>query len=230
LNYFAHARIATSLGGDDAHVLGAMLPDFAHIVGIRIDAIEHASLSRGASLHHRTDSAFHATRAYRILQREGVGDLEAAGLGRGPARGAAHVGIELLLDVALTGDPDGDAGYLRALAAAPALADAIRWSDERGASRWKTLHTRLVAAGTPSSSPERIAERVARALASRPRLRLAPKDLGPVALWLAASAGPVERAAPLLLEQTLAGLDDPNPPQTADRSGENPLARGPRHG
>ena len=206
MNYFAHARVATAVGGGDALVLGAMLPDFAHMMGVRISGLEHPRLAEGTALHRRTDAAFHTSPEFRRLLSAGIQDLGSAGLRRGPARGAAHVGLELLLDVALAGDEAGDAGYLGALHAAPDLLGTIGWSDACGASRWPRLHRRLLAAGLPSSESPPIAERVARALASRPRLRLEPGERAPLERWLAATAEPVSRAAPRLLGDTLAGL------------------------
>jgi hypothetical protein len=199
--------VAARLGCGDARVLGAMLPDFARMLGVRLGDLAHPELAEGTSLHHSTDAAFHASPGFRALERESVAALQAAGLRRGPARGAAHVGLELLLDAALAGSED-DSRYLAALDAAPGLADAIAWRPPHGAPRWQRLHVRLRAAGPPARRPPagRVARRIQRALAPRPRLRLADPETDRVTDWLAETAPLVERRAPELLEQTLAPL------------------------
>src|SRR5262245_25639403 len=111
MNYYAHARLA-SRRCDDAHfVLGAMLPDWTAWVGARLVRVDHPGLAAGIRFHHATDAAFHGGRRFAALVREAVDRLRAAGLERGPARGAAHVGIELLLDGALLAQGGGDAPF-----------------------------------------------------------------------------------------------------------------------
>jgi hypothetical protein len=208
VNYFAHASVAARLGAGDARVLGAMLPDFARMLGARLGELSDPELAQGSALHHRTDAAFHVSPTFRALEREGVRELLAAGVRRGPARGAAHVGLELLLDASLAGG-EHDGRYLAALGTAPALADAIAWRPAQGASRWRRLHARLRAAGPPSRrpAPERVAERIARALAPRPRLRLEADEPARVTRWLAAAAPTVERRAAEMLDETLVRLE-----------------------
>jgi hypothetical protein len=209
MNYFAHAHVAASLGNPDAALLGAMLPDFAQMIGVRIAGLRHPALAAGAALHHRTDAAFHASPSFRGLVREGVQALVQARVARGPARGAAHVGVELLLDAALAGSEVADARYLGALRLAPALEGEIRWREECGHPRWKTLQTRLLGAGPPAPcpAPAQLAERIGRVLESRPRLRLDPGERAALADWVAWAAPVVARQAAPMLEETLAGVE-----------------------
>jgi hypothetical protein len=216
LNYFAHARIAAARDADaavanacdPAFVLGAMLPDFAHMIGARVADLAHPALRSGAQHHHQADAAFHRAPAFVALVRGATRALAAGGLARGPARGAAHVGIELLFDGALVGDPHADAAYVSALGAAPALDAAIRWSRADGPLRWQQLHARLLAHGPPVSlrEPAHVSERVARALAPRPRLALARHQHAIVERWLADAHPQVTAVAPRLLAETIERL------------------------
>lgn len=205
MNYFAHARIASRFDPAPAFVLGAMLPDFAGMLGARIQRIDDEPLRHGEAHHHAQDRAFHRAPGFRELVVEGTGWLRRHGVSRGPARGAAHVGVELLLDGALLGDATADGAYLAALGDAPALDAAILWSPGDAARRWPLLRMRLRDAGLPHAlrDPGRAARRVARALARRPLLRLAPRERDTVERWLREVQGDVVRLAPALLEQTL---------------------------
>jgi hypothetical protein len=205
LNYFSHARVAAEVDGDAAFVLGAMLPDFAHMMGQRICELTHPGLRSGERHHRKTDEAFHRCRAFQTLLREGVAVLAAAGLSRGPARAATHVGLELLFDGALVGDPRSDAPYLCALDAAPELEPSITWSGPDGTLRWQRLQARLRMNGLPYAlrDPTRVTERLARAIDARPRLRLEPHERAPVERWISSVRTRVDRAAPQLLAETL---------------------------
>jgi hypothetical protein len=134
------------------------------------------------------------------LLSAGSAALRAAGLARGPARAAAHVGLELLLDAELAREPHAAERYAEALAVAshPQIEAAIAWRGEDGTPRWRTLHARLCARGAPDPQEDRaaLAARVARALASRPRLALGDGDREGVARWLAAVRPQVAVAAP----------------------------------
>jgi len=208
LNYFAHARLASRFDPGPAFVLGAMLPDFAGMLGARIQRIDDEPLRRGEAHHHAQDRAFHRAPGFRDLVVEGTGWLRRHGVSRGPARGAAHVGVELLLDGALLGDATADDAYLAALADAPALDAAILWSSGEAAQHWPLLRLRLRDAGLPHAlrDPGRVALRVARALARRPLLRLAPHECDTLERWLREAQPDVVRLAPALLAQTLERL------------------------
>jgi hypothetical protein len=174
VNFFGHALVATWQSGSPAFALGAMLPDFATMCRSRAQVVGHIDLAAGVAWHHATDRAFHMLAAFRAVESHTVEQLLARGLRRGPARGAAHVSVELCLDVALVGEPGAVDGYLAALAAGaePAVDDALSWGSPDGAARWRLLRERLAARGAPAPDAARIAERVTFALSGRPLLEL----------------------------------------------------------
>jgi hypothetical protein len=111
MNFFGHVVVATWQPARDARTaLGAMLPDLVGVAGLRGVAPGDPEVARGVALHHRTDEVFHASDTFVSLQTLLRSALEARGIRGGPARAAAHVGIELLLDgLLLDGGPiDGD--------------------------------------------------------------------------------------------------------------------------
>ena len=211
MNYFGHAFVASRSADSPVAVLGAMLPDFAAMLRTRIAALEDAELRAGAELHHRTDAAFHRLDGFRRLYLGGARDLEARGLGRGAARGAAHVGVELLLDGELLDRPRAEDAYLLALEAAsqPRLVRAIRWRSDGDGPRWEGLRDRLREAGTPRGyrDPERVAEGVRRALHGRRRLQLGAEDEPGVLAWLRDVQPRVRAETPRILAALRAGAE-----------------------
>jgi hypothetical protein len=178
VNFFAHALVASWRSPSPAFALGAMLPDLAGMVGARTPPVEHAELAAGIDLHHATDRAFHRlpvfVAATGAIQRQ----LISRGLARGPAAGAAHVAFELCLDGALIDEPHAVPHYLAALEIARGeLAAAIPWPPA-AAARWPVLLDRLADSAPPERyrDLELVCDRVARVLASRPRLAMAAGD------------------------------------------------------
>lgn len=208
MNYFAHALVAARLDEDPSFVLGAMLPDFAHMIGARIRRIDEPAISRGEAHHHLADRCFHASPGFRRLVMDGVRWLDAHGVSRGGARGAAHLGIELLLDGALAGDALGCRAYREALERSQSLNGEIGWSRDDAPSRCRHLVFRLRQAGAPHAlrDPLLVTERVARVLEPRRRLRLAPQETDIVERWIGETRPRVARQAPDLLAETLAGV------------------------
>ncbi len=177
-----------------------MLPDFAGMVGARTPPVEHAELAAGVELHHATDRAFHRLPVFVRAMSEIQHQLMRRGLGRGPAAGAAHVGFELCLDGALLDEPDAVPHYLAALEVARGeLRGAIPWPAADAADRWHALVDRLASYGPPRRSLDLVAERVARALASRPRLALAVHDTGLLLAEMPDIAARASAAAPGIL-------------------------------
>ncbi|MCE2391120.1 MAG: hypothetical protein J4G09_06495 [Proteobacteria bacterium] len=203
MNYFGHACVANWSTDSPAVVLGAMLPDFAAMVRARIASLQSGRLREGAALHQRTDAAFHRLAEFRRLYRDGARALEERGLGRGPARGAAHVGVELLLDGELLDQPGAQTAYLDALRAAsrPELARAIHWRSPDAARRWVNLLDRLREAGAPLGyrTPGRVAEGIERALHGRRHLQLDDEAPGRVAGWVGDAQPRVRAAVPRIL-------------------------------
>jgi len=180
-----------------------MLPDFASMLGARIAGLGDPQLRAGVALHHASDAAFHAAPEFVAQLVEAGAWLRARGVARGPARAAAHVGIELCIDAELARERDAAQLYAHALARAadPDVERAIAWRADDAAPRWQALRTRLRARGAPDpdASPAQLAHGVARALASRPRLALDARGQEAAEEWLANSASALRKlAAPLL--------------------------------
>lgn len=173
MNFFGHAAVASWSSAPPAAVLGAMLPDFATMIGSRLAEAADAEVARGVDLHHATDAAFHTLPAVTGLMREL--DAQLAGCARGPRRAVAHIGVELLLDGVLAREPAYRAAYLAGIAYEP----DVQWRDDDGARRFPALLARLRARGVPDdlASPEAVTTRLGHILAPRPRLAATADDL-----------------------------------------------------
>src|SRR5262245_42901710 len=101
MNFFSHAAIARHFSEEAEFVLGAMLPDFASMIDVRLTPVRHPKVEERVRFHHLTDRVFHDLYAFRSLSHETHEALRARGLGRDPSRAVAHVGIEILLDITL---------------------------------------------------------------------------------------------------------------------------------
>lgn len=167
MNFFGHAVVACWFNRDPAFVLGAMLPDLRAMLGVRPSTPRSAALVSGVALHHATDAAFHDNPVFLALSRDALRTLAARGLGRGPSRALAHVGVEILLDETLGRDPRDETAYLAALA----LAAGEGLAGEAAVEPLRDLAGRLAQRGILRSPPaELVARRLYHALASHPRL------------------------------------------------------------
>ncbi len=186
MNFFSHAAVARRFSAEPEFVLGAMLPDFASMLGARLPPVSHPTLERGVDFHHLTDRIFHDLTSFQALTREAHGALRLRGVERGPARAVAHVGIEILLDMTLGQSAPAQAAYLSGLEAGlrPELVQSVAWSAaerERLVDLLQTLVQRGVVLDT--SSPV-VVERIRRTLARRPRLALGEGDPDRVLDWV----------------------------------------------
>jgi hypothetical protein len=216
MNFFGHAVVATWYGGGEpdggaAMALGAMLPDFASMCGARLGPVEHRGVADGVALHHRTDAAFHTLAGFAALCRDAEEALRRAGMRRGPGRGVAHVGVEILLDGALLGEVGARAAYVGAIeAAAPErLGAAIGWSAADGAARFEGLRQRLAVYGVPDDTRDvgSVAVRVTRTLGRRPLLALNATDAEAMRDVLPGLQAAVDAAAPGIIADLRALLD-----------------------
>jgi hypothetical protein len=205
VNFYAHAVVAERLCADDDFVLGAMLPDLATMAGLRVAGTDVPRLREGLRLHHASDAAFHACTEFATLTREGTRTLEAAGVRRGPARAASHVGVELLLDGWLVERHPPSPLYRRALHRTPDCADRVRWRKPAGAS-WTRLCDRLNSADMTDGYRDtaEVARRLSRVLARRPRLALSEDEEETTRRWLVRTRARVAHHAPALLASAAA--------------------------
>ena len=207
MNYFGHTVLAVRRGGDRAFVLGAMLPDFATMIRARPPRTAHADIDSGMQFHRRTDDVFHRSAVFRQLTQEAVVWLSARGVRSGSALAVAHVGVELLLDAALSGDEPAQRAYLAALsgAAHDDLGQYLTWDSDDERERFDHLRTRLLDRGAIDGdiAPETVAERLRRALVDRPRLALDDAAVRTARDWALAARPSVSAcAAPLLADLT----------------------------
>jgi hypothetical protein len=201
MNFFSHAAIARRFSAEPVFALGAMLPDFASMLGTRLPALEHPILERGVRFHHLTDHAFHELALFQELTREAHAALAARGVPRGPARAVAHVGVEILLDVTLGQSASAREAYLAALEAGMRFEQwvSVAWPEhdrKRLVDLVETLARRGVVLDT--SSPI-IVERIKRTLARRPRLALGDDDPPRVLEWVEAARARVVGSTPALV-------------------------------
>lgn len=207
MNYLGHAAVASWRSPDSAFVLGAMLPDFATMIGTRPPTTAHAGIDGGMRFHYRTDEVFHRSTAFVDLTRSAFAWLLARGVERGRARAVAHVGVELLLDVELARDEPVQRAYLAAVAsAAPlGLGGHLSWTSPGDSGGFDALRDRLLARGVTLDDADAglVARRLRRALGLRPRLTLDDAAELVVRDWVVA-ARPAVAARSVALARDLA--------------------------
>ena len=149
VNFFGHAAVASWHADDGGWLLGAMLPDFASMIGARLDAQPDPRLAAGVAHHHATDAAFHHAPAVVGLMRDAEARLTARGVRRGPTRAVAHVGTELVFDSYLIASHGEEREYVASLESAHPgeLGPSMEFTD--GGGRFEALRRRLVEFGVP---------------------------------------------------------------------------------
>ncbi|HZR12611.1 MAG TPA: hypothetical protein VFC33_05110 [Acidimicrobiia bacterium] len=189
MNFVGHLALAAPRGRSQPEfALGAALPDFAAMAGVRLTAAGGA-VGAGIAHHRACDEVFHAhpwftARCYALRDA-----LLASGVPRGPARACAHAGVELLLDGALMTDEQVrtqvDDVFARA---SDAPRDVVEIAPAPDRDRWRGALVRITTTLDPGryADVRFAAERLRRMTARRPRLALPVEDLGTVAAQLAA--------------------------------------------
>jgi hypothetical protein len=211
LNYFGHLVVARWRSGEVAFHLGAMLPDFCGMVRQPLPRGLPAKVAEGVAFHHRTDEVFHRCPAFRSLCTQSTARLQQLGLERGPARAAAHVGLELLLDGQMVADVAHCHSYLQALALPQQSAAVL--GRPQDPSELLTLVERLLERGVRAEHfhPEGIAFRLERALSRRRRLALREADREPLCRWAQEATAPLASVTAEILAEIAQGLG-PFPP------------------
>lgn len=207
MNFFGHAVLATWRRGSSPYVLGAMVPDFANMIGAREPRALGPDVAEGIRFHHATDAVFHDAPTFRELQSQARSALRALGLSRPSALAVGHIGVEMLLDAALAQDLAGVRGYLGALEVARDT-DTVDWNDPQANERYATLCDILSRRGvTPGAAdPAAVAHRVSRALSSRPRLALEDGGEHIVASWAGGARATISERAPGLVGEVARAL------------------------
>jgi hypothetical protein len=210
VNYFGHAWVAAWFSGKSPFVFGAMLPDFANILGVAIPTSRHPELEAGIRLHHETDRVFHDAKTFRELELGALATLGAAGLPKGARRALAHVGVEFLIDAELDRHAPSWGGYAAALrfGASVSCSSELCWRDVDMNEPLAVLCQRLAMSERPSLH-RRLATRLVQTLASRPRLALEPDHVPLVEAWLGECQPLVAARLPSLLVELARGLGAP---------------------
>jgi hypothetical protein len=182
MNFIGHLHVARWHSDEPRFWLGAMLPDFASMAGVRLSprdargspplqSIDDEQVARGVQLHHRTDDVFHGAPLFSAWVAETMATLSARGVARGPARAVGHIGVEMLIDGELLRQAELGSAYLSALAAFAGLDQATGGT---GTDALAALVSRLTRYGIPYDyeRPEAVTARVSSVLARRPRLAL----------------------------------------------------------
>ena len=200
MNFVGHAFVASRSSDDPVFALGAMLPDFASMIGARLGKHDHVVLAAGIADHHRTDDAFHGTPTFVRLCREEALGLEAIGLSWGASRAVAHVATELALDGLLLEQASIERAYVDAVEAIAWTLPALRFERD-GITRFRELYARLARYGPPHGyrDPLFVRDRMVQILARRPRLSLVEGDAARLGDYLPGMCARVREAAPTLL-------------------------------
>jgi hypothetical protein len=210
MNFFGHAWLAAKRRSDPAFVFGAMLPDLAGMLRLRVESVRDAHLEEGRRFHLATDAVFHRLPAFERLNRASTRALREAGLRSGPARAVGHVGVELLLDSWIAERHGTPAPYAPALGRGPSLLRSVSFRGRPDPAPLADLCRRIAGARLPPEdwcAPDRLAARLVRILAPRPRLALVASELPALQIWAAEGRAAVAAEAPLMLEQLETLLD-----------------------
>jgi hypothetical protein len=204
MNFFGHAWLAAKRRSDPAFVFGAMLPDLAAMLRLRVSSVRDAHLEEGRRFHLASDAVFHRLPAFERLNRASTLALREAGLRSGPARAVSHVGVELLLDGWIAERHGTPAPYAPALRRGPSLLKSVVFRGQSDPAPLADLCRRIAGARLPPEdwcAPDRLAARLVRILAPRPRLALVASELPALRIWAAEGRTAVASEAPLLLEE-----------------------------
>jgi hypothetical protein len=195
-----------------------MLPDLVSMLKSRVPRLEPGLVADGVTLHLLTDDAFHHSRAFRELSRRAFTVLLDRGVRRGPARAAAHVGVELLIDTALAWSLQNAANfgagdrlpfehaprnYYRALRLGSLPLPTAKFERPEDAACFMQLCRRLAHAGVQRFrvTPHQAMRHLARALQGRPRIQMSADEELTVRKWAVAAFPSVELALPRLLKE-----------------------------
>lgn len=221
MNFFGHAWLAAKRRSDPAFVFGAMLPDLAAMLRLRVESVQDGPVDEGRRFHLATDAVFHRLPAFERLNRASTRTLREAGLRSGPARAVGHVGVELLLDGWIAEHHGVPVPYRPALERGPSLLGSVVFRGRPDPAALRDLCRRIADASLPPDAwcePGRLAARLVRILALRPRLALVASELPALRFWATEGREAVASEAPRLLEELETLLDAEPPRSLGERS------------
>jgi hypothetical protein len=211
VNFYSHVAIASLYTEEVGIALGAMLPDLARLVGAKLPRTTNPSIQRGYALHQATDRVFHESELFRSACAAESATLRSQGVERGTAMAAAHVGLELLLDEALSDDERSQALFRTTLemSTPTVLCQSLEWSSAEQAIRFESLRQRLeqIPHPRPEYPPTVFAERVCRTLSNRPRLAVRAGDRAALQAWTAELPPRRDATWPGLVKAVILGLE-----------------------
>ena len=191
-----------------AYAFGAMLPDFEHMCGTRLDGVDDPEVAAGVACHHRVDAVFHAAPTFLALSKAARADLGARGLPRGTVLAVSHIGVELLIDGVLADDDAVVEGFVEAMDAGRERADRLQWRTSEGPKRFAHLLQRVGSPDTPRAyaDPHAFADRVLAMLSRRPRLHPGSEGREALVDWAIATRPEIADATATLADELRAEL------------------------
>lgn len=220
MNFFSHLAVASMFTEDPIVALGAMLPDWASMLGMKPPQSNDARMQRGYDLHYATDRTFHALPSFLAACRTESARLRHCGIERGSARAAAHVGLEFFLDEALADDGISRRLYSLALneATPQRVVEVVSWTSAEQATAFEALRLRLATAFPSALSHS---ERICRTLSRRPRLAVRADDRTALDQWTAEAPARYAEGWPGVVKSVTASLERAS--WNNVRSGGHPL-------
>jgi hypothetical protein len=198
VNFVGHHEVAARLGLAADARLGAMLPDLATMLGVRLQReLVAPAVAEGVAVHHATDAVFHDDTRVRSVMASLGAALSDAGVSRGSARAIGHVGYEMLLDATATAPLAAALDESRAAAASNALHDHPQWP---------VMRRHLATRRARYDDVEWVAERLFHILDRRRRLRFPRAQIPDVAAALAIAQPSVRAHAPAIFADVTASL------------------------
>jgi hypothetical protein len=205
MNYFGHVALASGFSSSPEFLLGSMLPDLASIIGKPIPQCLSEAIRQGVRFHLLTDDEFHQAVPFRVHVESSRRALELLGLRKPQARAVSHVGVELILDAALSSVTLHGLAFRTALrvAAPRGVADRLQWTSVSGPDQFEALRLRLIERSTCRDffAKERLVDRLVFALSHRPRLRLSSAEQSAVLSWIDGRSAPLGDELVLLWDQ-----------------------------
>lgn len=213
MNLVGHVAVAVRSSPDapPLYFAGCMLPDLAAMARVRLRPAA-GELGAGVAFHHATDAAFHASQWFNdhnVALRDRLLDV---GVDRGPARAAAHAGLEMLLDGDLADHPTVERSVVRAFrelsdGAAATMVRDLAPEPSRG--EWSERLSMIGSALDLQAyrSGDQVAQRLHRMTRGRTRIELRADQVALVAEVLTSYRPQVVRSADDAVAQVLATVE-----------------------